>query len=96
MHLKESIKGFCVNKYKFMNDEIAILTPKFLKKSTLFNQLLNRTRSADGNTLIEEETILLPEEYNNPRKKCDNFDNKPLMIKVASRLLFGNEKVDFF
>ena len=79
-----------------MNDEIVILTQKFLKKSTIFNQLLNRTRSADGNTLFEEETILLPEEYNNnQRKKCDNFDNKPLMIKVASRLLFGNEKVVF-
>jgi len=91
--LKDSIKGFCVNKNKHINDEIVILTSKFLKKSTLFNQLLNRKRSSIGNKLLQEETIFLPEEFNSSQKTCENFENKPLAVKIASRLLFGNEKV---
>lgn len=63
-----------------------------MKKSTLFSQLLNRERSSIGNKLIQEETIFLPEELNNMKKVFD-FENKPLAVRIASRLLFGNEKV---
>lgn len=65
-----------------------------MKKSSVFNQLLNRQRSGDGFTLKEEEFAQLPENSNFFKKKNVEFRQKPLNIRITSRLLFGDEKVN--
>ena len=57
--MKENIKGFCVNNYQNSNKELIVLTNRRLKKFNLLNQLINKTRTNDGITLLDEVIIAL-------------------------------------
>ena len=54
--MKENIKSFCVNNYQNSNEDLMVLTNsnRRLQKFKLLKQLINKTRTNDGITLIDE------------------------------------------
>ena len=84
--MRENIKGFCVNRQN--NKELIVLGQRRLKRFNLLTQLINKTRSNDGSTLIDEENLINEEENTEVFKnQLDNLDQKPFIVKLCKNLL---------
>lgn len=87
--MRENIKGFCVNRQN--NKEIIVLGQRRLKRFNLMTQLINKTRSNDGSTLIDEENLINEEENTEVFKnQLENLELKPFIVKLCKTLLLDD------
>jgi len=92
--MRENIKGFCVNFHNKANKELIVLSNRRLKRFNLLNQLINKTRTNDGITLIDEENLLNEEENIEVFKnQLDNIDTKPFIVKLSKELIFSENPI---